>query len=103
MNYETFWREMIIDITTDKEFHILPESYQKMFHAIYSEGFLKIFPESIMQERKISQAEFIKIWKQAKKMPRGEQFVRVNYNQTTRNSSYILALIRHYLGGEQIE
>ena len=101
MNYETFWREITRDITDDREFYTLKQ--HKIFHAKYSEGFLKIYPKSTMHERKISQAEFIRIWKQAKNMSRGEQFVRVNYNQTTRNGSYILALIRHYLGGEQIE
>jgi len=101
MRFQIFWNNLKRDLVQDREFQTLVQ--RKSFSARYSESVVKIFPESTMHERDLSQEEFLRVWNQAKNYNSGEQFVRQNYNEITRNGSYILALMRHYLGEEQIE
>ena len=100
MKFETFWNNLKKDLVQD-EFQTLKQ--KKSFSARYSEGLVEIFPKSTMHERDLSHKEFLRVWNQAKNFNRGEQFVNKNYHDITRNASYILALMKHYLGEEQIE
>ena len=99
--FNTFWNNLKRDVIHDKEFQTLRQ--RKGFSARFSEGTIKIFPESTMHQRNISQEEFIRVWNHAKNMRQGQQFVRANYNDMTRNGSYILAIMKNYLGDAQIE
>lgn len=101
MKFETFWNSLKKDLIRDKEFQTLKQ--HKDFTARFIEGIIKVFPNSTMSPRNISQEEFLKVWNQAKNYNRGEQFVIQNYIDITRNGSYIIAIFRHYLGENEIE
>ena len=101
MKFGTFWNNLKKDLVRYREFQTLKQ--RKEFSGRLSDGVVKIYPESTMSPRNISQEEFLRVWNQAKNYNQGEQFVRQNYNDITRNGSYILALMRHYLGEDQIE
>lgn len=101
MKFQTFWNNLKKDLVQDRDFQTLKQ--HKEFSARFSEGFVKVYPESTKYPRKLSQDEFLRVWNQAKHYNRGEQYVTKNYTETTRNASYILAIFRHYLGDGDIE
>ena len=89
------------NLTNSRDFITL--KHHKSFEAFYLQGFVQITPESTLQERRIDQGEFLKVWNLAKELSIGEKFKRFNYNQITQNGSYILALMKAFLEGDEIE
>ena len=100
MNFGDFWKKMTKDLTSSQELHTIVQ--RKPFDAVVRDGIILITP-STFNERKITQEQFLLVWQMAKTLPKGQQFVRQNYNQITMNGSYILALMRKYLDGEKIQ
>ena len=99
MNFGDFWETMIGDLSTSKELLTLKQG--KSFDAVYESGVILITPPSHI-ERTITQEQFLQVWNEAKTLSSGQQFVRQNYNQITRNGSYMLALMKNYLDDESI-
>lgn len=101
MRFEAFWdrikNEMVdcIPLKTLKQ--------DRKFTARYIQEKVNVVPQSSREPRDIRQEEFIIVWNQAKNYSREQQFVRQNYNDSTRNGSYILAIFRHVLRNENIE
>ena len=101
MNFSLFWRNIINELSEERNFQTL--KFQKPFTAKYVDSKIRVFPESTMHPRNISQEEFLQVWNQARHYNPREQFVRSNYNNITRNGSYILSIMRNFLNGNQIE
>ncbi len=101
MKFQTFWNNLKKDLLQKREFQTIKQ--KKSFSARYSQGFVEIFPKSTMYERDLYQKEFLRVWDQAKNYNRGEQFLNKHYQDITRHSSYILALMKYYLREDQIE
>jgi len=89
------------NLTKGREFTTLKR--HNSFEAVYFEGFVQITPESTLQERRIDQEEFLKVWNLSKELSTGEKFKRYNYHQITYNGSYILALMKAFLEDNEIE
>jgi len=100
MNFGNFWKTMIGDLGTSKQLITLKQG--KSFDAVYRNGIILITP-STLNERTITQEQFLQVWQMAKTLPNEQQFVRQNYNQITLNGSYMLALMRKYLNDESIQ
>ncbi len=100
MKFGDFWKNMISNLTNSQDLHTLVQ--RKPFEAVYRNGIILITPSSFI-ERKITQEQFLQVWSMAKTLPKGQQFVRQNYNQMTQNGSYMLALMRKYLDGESVQ
>ena len=100
MNFGNFWKTITSDLTNSQDMHTIVQ--RKPFDAVFRHGIILITPSSFI-ERKISQEQFLQVWQMAKTLPAGQQFVRQNYNQITRNGSYMLALMKKYLNDEFIQ
>lgn len=101
MNFQMFWIHLRNKMARNTTLETLKQN--KEFTARYSQGQVVVFPDSTMHQRIIYQEEFLRVWNQAKNYNNGQQFVRSNYNNITRNGSYILAIFRYILGSEGIE
>ncbi len=100
MKFGDFWKSMISNLTNSQDLHTLVQ--RKPFETVFRNGMILITPSSFI-ERKITQEQFLLVWQMAKTLPAGQQFVRQNYNQITRNGSYMLALMKKYLNDEFIQ
>jgi len=100
MNFEDFWKKITKDLTNSQEMHTLKQ--KKSFDASYKSGVIFITPLSRI-DRTITKEQFLQVWNIAKTLVKGEQYIPQNYIQITMNSSYILALMKNYLGDEQIQ
>ena len=99
MNFGNFWKTMIGDLGTSKELLTLKQG--KSFDAVYRSGVILITPPSHI-ERTITQEQFLQLWNEAKTLSTDQQYIPQNYIQMTMNSSYMLALMKNYLGDEPI-
>jgi len=101
MKFETFWTRIIKLTTTSNRF--LTIRRKKIFRAKYSGGLIVVTPTSSEYDRNVVKKQFFDVWNRAKKLPKHEQFKRVNYNDLNRNGTYILAMIKYVLGEGDIE
>jgi hypothetical protein len=99
MRFDEFWNK-VRTLNDWIEFETLKQ--KKKFKARYYVDNIAVTPEESHQERTIDQNQFIKIWNVSKKHPKHEQYRPVNY-QFNYNASYILAIMKHFLGEEGIE
>ncbi len=100
MKYDEFWVKVK---TLNNWVELETLKHKKNFNAKYNGSLVLIQPESTMVERKIDQGQFIIVWNLAKQLPKQEQFKRSNYNKMTRNGSYILTIMKHFLKKDSIE
>ena len=99
MRFDEFWSSLQSEISVPKRFRTL--KHGKEFKAVFN-NVVTITPTSQYQ-RTLTKNEFEKVWKRAKNLPNNEQFKRVNYNDMTRNGSYILCLMKHIISKQKIE
>jgi len=101
MKFEKFWKMLTSKLSSSKELTTIKQ--KKNFKAKFSGGIIYITPHSTETERPSNRKEFLRVWNFAKKLAKHEQYKRGNYNEVTRNGSYILALMKHILGESDIE
>lgn len=106
MKFEKFWKLLM---ENDNEFSLQTLVQNKEFTiSKYSENsqiptnsVLFVTPSSTKNQRHIQKSEFLKVWEEAKQIT--NPFSPSNYTLSTRNSSYIVTLMRHFVGSEKIE
>jgi len=99
MRFDEFWSSLQREISVTKRFRTL--RHGKEFKAVFN-NVVTITPTSQYQ-RTLKKNEFEKVWNRAKNLTMEEQFKRVNYNDMTRNGSYILCLMKHIISEQKIE
>ena len=94
-----------IDIYSEES--VSADEHGKVLH-VYSENsqiptnsVLFVTPSSTKNQRHIQKSEFLKVWEEAKQIT--DPFSPSNYTLSTRNSSYIVTLMRHFVSSEKIE
>ena len=106
MNFKTFWNTVKDNSngftlkTLDKgfEFEI---SQNSNYPLIPKNDVLYVTPKSTGKERAIQKAQFMKVWEYSKSTTK--PYMPNNYTLITRNSSYIVSLMKHVLGEQKIE
>lgn len=95
MRYDEFWTN-VRTLKDWTKFETLKQ--KKNFKVKYCDGSIAIQPESSGEERTINQNQIIRIWNLSKKLPKHEQYKQSNYKKLTYNASYMLVIMKHFLG-----
>ena len=101
MRFDPFWNLLTTDLRQPRHFTTLSQG--KRFDSELDVNSVVVQPNSSAIQRRITRLQFYSVWQKAKSLPEYEQFRRSNYNEINRNGSYILSMMRHYLGEERIE
>lgn len=106
MNFDEFWNTVkdfkhdLLLKTLDKELEFeVSQNSQKPI--IPKNDILYVIPKSTGKERSISKSEFFRIWEEAKTEAR--PFIPGKYTQLTRNSSYIVSIMKFIVGDQKID
>lgn len=98
MKFDEFWAAIMRELAISKTLCTLKQ--EKEFSARYVGVIVEILPRD-KQQRPIGKNEFFKVWIKAKNI--SNPFVPSNYTNTTFHSSYIVAIMKHFLTGKKIE
>ena len=101
MKFNEFWTVLCKKTSGGFEFQTLAQKC--LFTATYSSGKIIVKPSTTKYERPLSNNEFYKVWIKAAKLSKQEIFIQSNYHDDTFHSSYILAMMKTILKGEEIE
>lgn len=113
VNFDKFWRIATAETSGGCEYQTIVQN--KVFEATYSLNGLSgnvviiIQPKTvgvngkIRVPRTLRKIDFQVVWKIAETLPPQEVFRPTNYQDDTFNASYILAMIKTILDGEEIE
>ena len=106
MNFKKFWNT-IKDINHDLSLKTLDRelefevSQNSQKPIIPKNDVLYVIPKSTGKERSISKSEFFHVWEEAKTEAR--PFISGKYTQLTRNSSYIVSIMKFIVGDQKID
>jgi hypothetical protein len=98
MKFEEFWTRL----HTLNDMSLETLSQKKEFHVTFDKkyGIVEIIP-STLKPRSITQEQFNTVWTISKHVT--TPFKTTHYQDITRNSSYIVAMMKYLLNGEKIE
>jgi hypothetical protein len=98
VKFDEFWTVIVKKLSIPTKLFTLKQG--KEFSARYVGGFVEISPKN-KQQRSIHKNEFLKVWMKAKNTL--DPFVPSNYTNITFHSSYVVAIMKHFLIGKKIE
>jgi hypothetical protein len=100
LKFEELWDKLVKDLSETKQFQSLSQTGK--FHAKYSGGRIHITTQSSVWT--IERSDMHKIWNKALTLDENLRFKHFSYNQENiRSLSFILALMRDFVGQNKME
>ncbi|MGY5144412.1 MAG: hypothetical protein ACW9XH_08020 [Candidatus Nitrosopumilus sp. bin_32a] len=92
IKFEEFWSQLSKLLLERHDFETIDQN--KKFEARNSIQAIAITPESSGEKRTVKHEEFVSVWRLARTLPKDQFLKPSNYTNVTRNSSYIVTLMK---------